>query len=380
MIIKKLGIKNFRNYSDSELEFNSNKILFIGKNAQGKTNLLESVFYLSALDSFRAKTDSELIKWGESFCSIKADIIKHDVDINLEVIINPPSKKKLKVNGLNKNKFSDFISNISAVCFTSNDLLLLRGAPEDRRKWLDLAICQVFPAYNEKLSKYNKVRIQKNNCLKNLKGSINSDSSLLDVFNEQLAITGSNLIFIRLNFLFELLKIAKNKHALISENENLSITYNSSVIDEIHLEEKFNFNNEFILKKFKDKLEEKKFEEIIRGQAVIGPHRDDISFFINSVDSKKFASQGQQRTIVLSLKLAELQFIKDKINTNAILLLDDVLAELDDLRQNFLLDAIGNETQTIITSVDTLHFKDDYLKDVEIFEIKDNIILKKDHF
>ena len=123
-------------------------------------------------------------------------------------------------------------------------------------------------------------------------------------------------------------------------------------------------------------LEIKKQEEIVRMQSVVGPHRDDISYYINSSDSKKYASQGQQRTIVLSLKLAELQLIKEKAGTNAVLLLDDVLAELDDLRQNFLLEAIGEGTQTIITSVDTIHFKDEYLKDVEIFEIKNNTVTK----
>lgn len=378
MFIKKLGIKNFRNYSDVEVEFNSKKILFIGKNAQGKTNLLESIYYLSTLDSLRAKTDSELIKWGEEFCNIKAEIQKFDIDVDLEVNINPPARKKLKVNGLTKGKSSEFISNISTVCFTTNDLLLLRGTPDDRRKWLDLAISQIFPAYIERLSKYNKIRTQKNNYLKELKGNINADTTMLDVWNEQLAITGSNIIFIRINFLHELQKIAKEKHNQISNSENLSIFYNSTIIGDITACEKFEFNNEYILENFKQKLEEKKLEEIIRGQSVIGPHRDDVSYFINEIESKKFASQGQQRTIVLSLKLAELELIKEKINTNAILLLDDVLAELDDLRQNFLLDAIGSETQTIITSVDTLHFKEEYLKDVEIFEIRDNCVFQKE--
>ncbi len=377
MFIKRLGIKNFRNYSDVEVEFNSKKILFIGKNAQGKTNLLESIYYLSTLDSLRAKTDSELIKWGEDFCNIKAEIQKFDIDVDLEVNINPPSRKKLKINGLSKNKSSEFISNLSTVCFTTNDLLLLRGTPDDRRKWLDLAISQIFPAYVERLSKYNKIRTQKNNYLKDLKGNINADTTMLDVWNEQLAITGSNIIFIRINFLHELQKIAKEKHNQISNNENLSIIYNSTIIEDISACKKFEHNNEYILENFKQKLEEKKLEEIIRGQSVIGPHRDDVSYFINEIESKKFASQGQQRTIVLSLKLAELELIKEKINTNAILLLDDVLAELDDLRQNFLLDAIGNETQTIITSVDTLHFKEEYLKDVEIFEIKENSVTRK---
>ena len=377
MFIKSLKLKNFRNYTEVNLELNSKKILIIGKNAQGKTNLLEAVYYLSALDSIRAKTDSELIKWGEDFCNIKAEIKKFDIDIDLEININPPNRKKLKVNGLNKNKSSEFISNISAVCFTVNDLLLLRGTPDDRRKWLDNAISQIFPAYIERLNKYNKIKTQKNNYLKNLKGNLNADTSMLDIWNEQLAVTGSNLIFIRLNFLYELQKIAIKKHKQISNSENLTVFYNSSIIGEINCSEKFPYNNEYILENFKQKLEEKKPEEIIRAQSVVGPHRDDVSFFINDNDAKKFASQGQQRTIVLSLKLAELELIKEKINTNAILLLDDVLAELDDLRQNFLLDAIGNETQTIITSVDTLHFKEEYLKNVEIFEIKDNKVLKK---
>ncbi|MCD7781001.1 MAG: DNA replication/repair protein RecF [Candidatus Gastranaerophilales bacterium] len=376
MFIKNLEITNFRNYSNIKIDLNSYKILFIGKNAQGKTNLLEAVYYLSTLDSFRAKTDTELIKKDENFCTIKAGIKKFDIDIDLEVNINPPNRKKLKVNGLSKNKSSDFISNISTVCFTSNDLLLLRGTPEDRRKWLDLAICQIYPAYIERLNKYNKIKTQKNNYLKNLKGSFNADSSLLDVWNEQLAISGSNITFIRINFLYELQKIAKIKHTQISKTEELSIIYNSTIIGDINTDNKIEFDNKFILEKFKQKLEEKKQEEIIRGQSVTGVHRDDISYFINNNDAKKYASQGQQRTIVLSLKLAELELIKEKINSKAILLLDDVLAELDDLRQNFLLDAIGSETQTIITSVDTLHFKEEYLKDVEIFEIKENIVRK----
>ena len=377
MFIKKLELKNFRNYSEVSLNLNSNKVLFIGKNAQGKTNLLEAIYYLSTLDSLRTKTDSELIKWSENFCNLKAEIKKYDIDIDVEVNINPPNKKKLKVNGLTKNKSSEFISNISTVCFTVNDLLLLRGTPDDRRKWLDIAISQIFPAYVERLSKYNKIRIQKNNYLKELKGNINANTELLDIWNEQLAITGSNIIFIRLNFLYELQRIAKEKHNKISNFENLALFYNSTVIGDISSEKKLDFNNEYILKNFKNKLEEKKLEEIIRSQSIIGPHRDDISYFINNIEAKKFASQGQQRTIVLSLKLAELELIKEKINTNAILLLDDVLAELDDLRQNYLLDAIGKETQTIITSVDTLHFKEEYLKNVEIFEIKDNNVIKK---
>ncbi len=377
MYINKLELKNFRNYSEAEINFHSDKVLFIGKNAQGKTNLLEAVYYLSSLESFRAKSDTDLIKWGQNFCNIKAQIKKFDVDIDLEVNINPPNRKKLKVNGINKNKTSEFINNLSSVCFTTNDLLLLRGTPEDRRNWLDNAIKQIFPAYSERLTKYNKIRTQKNNYLKTLKGNLTADAALLDVWNEQLAIAGSNIIFIRVNFLHELQKTALLKHKQISNNEDLSLTYNSSIIGDIFSENKFQYNNEYILEHFLQNLEEKKQEEIIRAQSITGPHRDDVSYFINNNDAKKFASQGQQRTVVLSLKLAELQLIKDKTGTNAVLLLDDVLAELDDLRQNFLLNAIETKIQTIITSVDTLHFKNEYLKDVEIFEIKNDEIKKK---
>ena len=162
MFINQLEIANFRNYKEVKINFESDKILFVGKNAQGKTNLLESIYYLSALDSFRATTDTELIKWGCDFCCIKSQIKKYDLDVDLEVYINPPNRKKLKVNGLTKNKMSDFITNLASVCFTTNDLLLLRGTPDDRRKWLDSAICQIFPAYIERLNKYNKIRINNN--------------------------------------------------------------------------------------------------------------------------------------------------------------------------------------------------------------------------
>lgn len=369
MFLNHIELKNFRNYESLNLDFNSKKILLIGKNAQGKTNLLEAIFYLSTLNSPRAKTDSELIKWDNGFALVKANLTKGDMNIDSEVLINPPKKKVLKINGIKKNKSSEFIQNISTVSFSSADLLLLRGSPDDRRSWLDLAISQIYPAYLDRLSKYNKIRIQKNNYLKDLKGNFNTDAQMLDVWNEQLSICGSNIIFLRQKFLKELLKTAQEKHSQISKHETLSIIYNSTITDDFNAENSNIITTEEILKIFLDKLNNKRQEEIIRGQSLIGPHRDDVSYFINRIESKKFASQGQQRTIVLALKLAELELIKNKIGENAILLLDDVLAELDNTRQNYLLNAIGEETQTIITSVDTLHFDKEYLENVQIFKI-----------
>lgn len=366
MFINKIKLKNFRNYKELNLDFNSKKVLLIGKNAQGKTNLLEAIYYLSTLNSIKAKQDAELIQWGEDIATVEANFNKCDLKIDLEVDINPPKKKILKVNGLKKSKSSEFIANISAVSFSTSDLLLLRGTPDDRRKWLDLAISQVYPAFLDRLSKFNKIRTQKNNYLKDLKGNLSQNTELLDVWNEQLAIAGSNIIYLRLNFLKEIQKYAEKKHSKIAPEEKLSMIYDTSLAANISDE---NLSNEEILALYKIKLEEKKHEEIIRAQSVVGPHRDDISFFINKNDSKKFASQGQQRTIVLALKLAEMEIIKNKIGESPILLLDDVLAELDNLRQNYLLEAIEGDTQTIITSVDTLHFDEKFMKEVEIFHI-----------
>ena len=370
MFLKKLELKNFRNYKSLKVDFKSNITLITGKNAQGKTNLLEAIQYLSSLNSIRAKTDNELILWGENFSAIQANLVKEVTELELDVIISPPKRKTLKVNGINKNKTSEFISNLSVVSFSVNDLLLLRGNPEDRRSWLDIAISQIYPAYIDRLQKYNKIKTQKNNFLKEIKGNLQASTDLLDVLNLQLAISGSNILYLRLKFLKELLNLAQVKHSEIAQNELLSMVYNSKVLDDFDILNDKIPEAEDISKTFEQKLESRKMEEIIRAQALVGPHRDDISFFINNIEAKKFASQGQQRTIVLSLKLSELLLIETKINEKPLLLLDDVLAELDDIRQGYLLDAIGTETQTIITSVDTLQFKESYLEKVDILKIK----------
>ena len=208
MKLKKLILKNYRNYENFEYSFNSNKTLLIGKNAQGKTNILESIYYLCTLDSNRIKKDSELITFNKDFSNIKAEIFKTDTDIELEVTINPPKNKVLKVNGIKKTKSRDFLRVLKSVNFSSSDLLLLRGEPQNRRKWLDMAISQVYPLYLDKLSKFNKIRLQKANYLSD--NNINHD--MLDVFNQQMAIECANIIFLRKKYLKELEQIAKIKH------------------------------------------------------------------------------------------------------------------------------------------------------------------------
>jgi len=365
MKLKKLDLKNYRNYESFEYDFAKNKTLIIGKNAQGKTNILESIYYLCALSSNRIKKDSELIKFDSDFASIKAEVERTDTTVELEVFLNPPKNKVLKVNGLKKTKSRDFLRVLSSVNFSVSDLLLLRGEPSNRRKWLDMAIFQVYPLYYDKLSKFNKIRIQKANFL----AQYNSNSAMLDVFNEQLASASANVIYLRMKYLKELERIAKQKHKNLAPDEELSVQY-KGITDEIMPVSELN-------NLIYSKLKEIQNEEIRRQQCLIGAHRDDVDFFINGIDSKKFASQGQQRTIVLALKLAELQIIKEKIGEVPLLLLDDVLAELDNVRQNYLLNTIDDDIQMIITSVDTLAFDEEFLKNVDIIKIKSGCLISE---
>lgn len=363
MKIIDLKLKNYRNCQDLELNLDSKKVLVIGKNAQGKTNILESIYFLSTLKSVRTSNNLELINFGANTCEISAEVEKSGVEISLDFYYDKEKKREIKVNKL-KTRPKEFKNVFTTVLFSTQDLMLLRGTPQDRRDWLDTAISQIYPAYDDRLSKYNKIRIQKNNLLK----ECNQNETLLEVYNEQLTILGSNIIYLRKKFLKEIEKIAQEKHSAISESEKLNINYDCNFLAENDTEV------DLISDKFKKKLEERKKDEIIRGQTLVGPHRDDIIFCINNQESTKFASQGQQRTIVLSLKLAELDIITQKTGEPPVLLLDDVLAELDDVRQNYLLKTIDNNTQTIITSVDTLLFDEKFLDNVMIYKINNGTV------
>lgn len=373
MKLKKLHLTGYRNCTDLTLDLDKSKILIIGKNAQGKTNILESIYFLSTLKTPRTSNIQELINFNAEYFKLEADAVKANTDIDLYYVYNNEKKREIKINKV-KSTVKDFKTVLKTVLFSTTDLLLLRGTPQDRRDWLDRAISQIYPAYDDRLSKYDKIRIQKNNFLKECAKTGTTNEALLEVYNEQLSITGSNIIYIRKKFLKEIEKIAKEKHITISETENLSIQYDCSFDikttsdDEIEPIEEIQWG-------FLNALEERKIEEMRRCQSCVGPHRDDIIFYINNQEATKYASQGQQRTIVLALKLSELDIITDKTGEEPILLLDDVLAELDDIRQNYLLKSINSNIQTIITSVDTLLFEDEFLKDVKIYKIENGKII-----
>ena len=362
-----LQLTNYRNYGELYLDLKSDKILIIGKNAQGKTNILESIYFLSSLKTPRTSNIQELINFEKDKVTISANIIKSDTEVELDYSYDREKHRELKVNKV-KTTPKNFKTVLKTVLFSTADLMLLRGNPSDRRDWLDRAISQIYPAYDERLSKYDKIRIQKNNCLKEYLKTGILNETLLDVYNEQLVITGSNIIYLRIKFLDEIEKIAKDKHRIISSTEELKIRYNCSFLGDEQKE------LDQIVEAFKVAIEEKKGEELRRGQSCLGPHRDDIEFFINNNDASKFASQGQQRTIVLALKLSELDIITAKTGDEPVLLLDDVLAELDDLRQNYLLQSINKGTQTIITSVDTLLFEEKFLEGVKLYNVENGAI------
>ncbi|MCD8377856.1 MAG: DNA replication/repair protein RecF [Candidatus Gastranaerophilales bacterium] len=354
-----LHLTNFRNCCDLLLDLDYDKVIITGKNAQGKTNILEGVYFLSSLKSPRTSNIKDFVKFGTENFALDCSINKSDtaVELSVEYSLN---KKILKLNGL-KTTPKNYKTAMNTVLFSTQDLLLLRGSPQDRRDWLDNAISQIYPAHDDRLAKYNKIRIQKNNLLK----ETGINMTLLDVYNEQLAVCGANIIFVRQKFLSELKKHAVYKYSGISANEEFSLEYSfpySDIID--------------IAGNLKEELELRKSEEIARHQSCVGPHRDDIYFYLDGKDSTKFASQGQQRTIVLALKLAEIGLIIEKNGYSPILLLDDVLAELDDLRQNYLLKSISKDTQTIITSVDTMLFEEDFLRNAKIYKINNGAIVE----
>jgi len=380
MFLKRLKLINFRNYDSCEIDFSGNKIILLGKNAQGKTNLLESIYFLATLSSFRANNDSEVIKKGSDSAFLSAELIKNDTDIEISVAINPPKQKLIKVNGLKKSSYSQYLGHLVVVNFGVSDLLLLRGAPSDRRRWLDDAISQIYPAYKDRLNKYNKIRTQRNNLLKEFKGNFHLNKvqqDTLSVFDEQISISGSNIIHLRQKYLKEVQSIANLKHKNISlEEEDLVLEYNSTISGSFNAREDEIMPPEKILELYKKTFEEKINEEIARTQTVIGPHRDDVSFYINNIEAKSFASQGQQRTIVLALKLSELDFIENIIGESPVLLLDDVLAELDKTRQNYLLNSIKKDTQTIITTTDISGFNEKFLEDVLVYNIESGKIVK----
>ncbi len=348
--MERLYLKNYRNIKEEDLAFNPTLNLFIGKNAQGKTNLLESIYLMGTGSSHRTKSDQDLIDWDADYFFLKASIIKRTREMTFSYGYNK-LKKEIKIDNNPLQKIGDLMGYINVVLFSPEDLQMVKGSPAFRRRFLNLEISQVNPYYYHNLQKYNQVVRQRNLLLKEIRANYaerKKKRDLLSVWDQQLVDLGSRLIKKRLEVIERLDILARLTHRKITDGrENLKMEY-KSVLGAI--EEQTSREEIEII--FAERLKEDVDNEINRGSTLYGPHLDDIELFINEVNVRQFGSQGQQRTTALALKISELEFMKSEIGEYPILLLDDVFSELDSLRKSHLLEVIRDKIQTFITSTD----------------------------
>ena len=339
MWINNIKLNNFRNYNNKEIKLHENINVFFGENAQGKTNIIESIFLCSIGKSFRTNKEKELIKFNEEKTLVEISYEKSDRTGNIKIEIG--DKKQVYLNGIKIKKLSELLGNINVVIFTPDDINILKGGPQNRRKFLDIMISQLRPNYMHILSLYNKTLEQRNNYLKQIKTE-KKDENLLDIWDEKLIDYGIKIYEYRKEFLEKIKNKIKNIHQGITNGkEEIEIEYISDAVT------RQNFLNE---------LKSRRKLDIIKGYTTKGIHRDDFIIYINKKEVGTFGSQGQNRTAMLSLKLSELQVIYDDIGEYPILLLDDFMSELDSKRRESFLNNI-KDIQVIITCTEKLRLE-----------------------
>jgi DNA replication and repair protein RecF len=372
MYLKTLHLKQFRNYQDQWVEFSAPKTILVGDNAQGKSNLLEAVELLATLRSHRAMRDRELVLDGEPIGQVLATLERNAAPVDLAITFRSNGRRTVSLNGESLRRQLDFLGVMNAVQFSSLDLELVRGSPGERRDWLDTLLTQLEPVYAYILQQYNTVLRQRNALLKQQRGSSEErmaeesqlDPTQLAVWDAQLAAIGSRVIRRRARVLERLAPLAQAWHQSISNStEQLEIRYAPSV----NLEQD---DPAIIQQAFLEKLKQRAIAEQQQGTTLVGPHRDEVEFTINQTPARQYGSQGQQRTLVLALKLAELKLIELVVGDPPLLLLDDVLAELDLNRQNKLLETIQDHFQTLITTTHLGSFDAQWLKSSQILTVK----------
>ena len=349
MKVRSLKLVDFRNYEKLELAFNDDLNIFIGCNAQGKTNILEAVYYAAAGSSFRSNTDSELVRWNASGGSISLGFQRFGVENQLDFTFYRDRRRTIAYNG-RKISVKELIGAVNVVLFAPDDLQLIKGAPAGRRRFLDMEISQASPAYYHELIKYNRLLQQRNSLLKEIRER-RAGRDMLEYWNPQLAESAAKITAKRLEAVRKFNMLANLMQKRISGNEeNLSIAYqirgseNEPIAGNLKI-----WYNEMLTRSGE--------EDVYRGVTGIGPHRDDIIISVNGINLRSFGSQGQQRTGVLAMKLSELEFIRSETGEYPILLLDDVMSELDAGRRQQLLSFIGREgIQTLITATDEAYF------------------------
>jgi DNA replication and repair protein RecF len=385
MYLKTLHLRQFRNYREQFVEFSAPKTILLGDNAQGKSNLLESVELLATLHSHRSLRDRELVLDGEQVGQIAAALERETGPVDLAITFRHSGRRTVSLNGEALRRQLDFLGMMNAVQFSSLDLDLVRGGPGERRSWLDTLLIQLEPVYAYILQQYNTVLRQRNALLKRQRGEdetkggrATDDASVhladatrsadgsteLAIWDAQLAAIGSRVIRRRSRVLQRLAPLAQTWHEAISgRTETLEIRYAPNVVAQQD-------DPDVTQQAFLEKMQQRSIAELHQGTTLVGPHRDEVEFTINQTPARQYGSQGQQRTLVLALKLAELKLIESVVGEPPLLLLDDVLAELDLNRQNKLLETIQDRFQTLITTTHLGSFDAQWLKSSQILTVE----------
>ena len=374
MKIKSLKLLYFRNYLSTNIEVHPSLNVLVGNNANGKTNIIESIFCLALGKSYRTKSDSECIMFGETATAMSCIVNKNDKDLDIMLGINNKGKSA-KIAGIKKTKLTDFVGELNVVLFSPEDLQIVKGSPALRREFMNREFYQFSRIYHKYYLMYQHLLKQRNSYLKDMRKNPKDEMSLayLETLTSQLAKVALYITKERVSFVQDISKLTyKNMLNISNGQETLKIKYKSSVLDALNIAEII--DESFTEENLTKVMMKKSFDDIMRGSTKIGPQHDDLEFYINDLDAKMYASQGQQRSIVLSLKLAEINYLKEKTGTYPVLLLDDVLSELDKNRQLKLLDAINENVQTFITTPSISDIKEDLLKKAKVFKIEDGNI------
>lgn len=354
MIIESVNLENFRNYENLFMDFNVGTNILYGDNAQGKTNILEALYLCSTAKSHRGSKDREIIRFNCDEAHIKLIIRKQDVPHRIDIHLKKSKSKGIAIDGIPIKKASELFGIINVIFFSPEDLSIIKNGPLERRRFMDMELCQIDKFYVHNLVNYNKIVNQRNRLLKDL--SVSFDKTLydtLDIWDLQLADFGNKIIKRREDFIIQINDIIKEIHNNLSGGrENINLMYEPNV------------SADYIL----NKLSENREKDIKLKTTNVGPHRDDLGFYIGDMDIRKYGSQGQQRTAALSLKLSEIELVKNIINDKPILLLDDVMSELDSNRQNQLLESIKN-IQTIVTCTGLDEFIENRIDVDKIYKI-----------
>ncbi|WP_121971157.1 DNA replication/repair protein RecF [Leptolyngbya sp. BC1307] len=371
MFLQHLHLQHFRNYHSQSVAFEASKTILLGDNAQGKSNLLEAVELLATLKSHRTSRDRDLVQEGATTGHIKAQL-KRDLGIaELNLVLRNGGRRAVLLNGETLKRQQDFLGNLNAVQFSSLDLDLVRGGPSERRSWIDTLLTQLEPVYAYILQQYNQVLKQRNALIKQQTADSDDlpDPNQMALWDAQLAAAGTRVSRRRSRVIQRLAPLAQSWHRAISgDAENLTVAYQPNVPLAAD-------DPESVQQAFLEKIQSRAVAEYHQRTSLVGPHRDDIEFVINQTPARQYGSQGQQRTLVLALKLAELELIESVIGEPPLLLLDDVLAELDLKRQNQLLETIQDRFQTLITTTHLGAFDAQWLKASQILTVHQGRLL-----